>query len=125
MGILNLTQHPATREQKQAGVQDLEGEELEWLKWLLTFESLPTMREVWARAYNLADLAERKGARKVMIGGAPYLIYPLIITLRARGIQPLFAFSKREVEEEPQEDGSVRKIVVFRHLGFVVSKHGS
>jgi len=117
--ILNLTQHPATREQIAAGVRDLEGEELEWLKWLLTFESLPTMREVWARAYNLADLAERKGARKVMIGGAPYLIYPLIIVLRARGIQPLFAFSKREVEEEPQEDGSVRKIVVFRHLGFV------
>ena len=38
--ILNLTQHPATPEQVAAGVVDLIGDDLETLKFLLTFEDM-------------------------------------------------------------------------------------
>jgi hypothetical protein len=31
----------------------------------------------------------------------------------------VYAFSRRESTEAVQEDGSVRKVAVFRHLGFV------
>jgi hypothetical protein len=54
-----------------------------------------------------------------MIGGAPYLMAPLEVALRAHGITPLYAFSVRESVEQTQPDGSVRKIAVFRHGGFV------
>ena len=40
-------------------------------------------------------------------------------TNREHGIQPVFAFSVRETEEQKQADGSVRKVAVFRHAGFV------
>ena len=39
--------------------------------------------------------------------------------VRECGFTPVYAFSKRESEEIPQPDGSVRKVQVFRHCGFV------
>ncbi len=41
MNILNLTQHPATPEQLEAGVVDLIGESLEHMTALLTFHEIP------------------------------------------------------------------------------------
>ena len=38
MKILNLTQHKATPDQEKAGVHNLEGDKLEKLKELLTFD---------------------------------------------------------------------------------------
>lgn len=35
------------------------------------------------------------------------------------GVQPVYAFSVRESVEQTQPDGSVRKINVFRHSGWV------
>jgi hypothetical protein len=46
-------------------------------------------------------------------------MHPLHNMLEWRGIWPLYAFSRREVQEEPQPDGSVKKVSVFRHVGFV------
>ena len=40
--IVNLTQHPATPEQLEAGVFDLTGTELAWLKNLLNFDAPPS-----------------------------------------------------------------------------------
>ena len=39
--------------------------------------------------------------------------------LRLRSIEPVFAFSVRETEEKVQPDGSVKKVAIFRHAGFV------
>jgi len=39
--------------------------------------------------------------------------------LRDQGIEPVYAFSVRESIEQTQPDGSVRKVNVFRHAGFV------
>jgi hypothetical protein len=139
--IVNLTQHPATLEQREAGVIDLEGSDLTQLKSALTFDDLPTQDEIIGRAETIATLAcaaignddiYEQMAREAMgdedigftpaqavIGGAPWLMPAMIQSLLARGIDPLFAFTKREAVEERQPDGSVRKTAVFRHAGFV------
>ena len=54
-----------------------------------------------------------------MIGGALWLMAPLAEELKARNIQPVFAFSLRESSEIAMPDGSVRKTLVFRHVGWI------
>lgn len=118
--ILNLTQHSATFEQVNDGVYDLEYDELQELKRLLTFTSLPTYEEVNKRAQAIAQFAyKRQQNGLVMIGGALWLMYPLIKALANVGLTPIFSYSERESEEEEMPDGSVRKIAVFKHKGFV------
>jgi hypothetical protein len=130
MRILNLTQHPATPEQKAQGVEDLPALEREQLIRLLTFETIPSSGELKERAEAIACLCyqrdewarcEEEYARcdAAMIGGAPYLMAPLERALLAAGIKPLYAFSQRVSEEKVNPDGSVIKTQVFKHLGFV------
>jgi hypothetical protein len=114
--MINLTQHPASPEQIAAGVVDGPREEI---ARLLTFDTLPTALDIHERAMALAELAERLNARSAMIGGAPFLMAPLEHRLQQRGIDPLYAFSRRVSVEEKQPDGSVRKVATFRHEGFV------
>lgn len=116
--ILNLTQHPVTPEQ---GV--VEPTEKERVRALLTFDDIPREGEIEARAQALAELATdelggEEGAA-AMIGGAPFLMGALERALKERGVRPLYAFSRREAQEVTDPDGSVRKVAVFRHLGFV------
>ena len=121
MAILNLTQHSATPEQIAQGVGDLNPHhgEIQQLKSLLTFESLPTAEEVYERAYAIAALAQSYFVDVAMIGGAPYLMGALERALNKVGIKPVYAFSERVSEEQVQEDGSVHKVNVFKHIGFV------
>ena len=117
--ILNLTQHAATPDQIEAGVRDLEGSALLHLRAFLTFDAIPTKREVLDRALDIADLAARAGAERAMIGGALWLMHPLAVALRDRAIEPVYAFTRRETVEEAQPDGTVKKVAVFRHAGWV------
>mgnify|MGYP000849113700 FL=1 len=128
--ILNLTQHVITDEQKAQLVVEPRMTKAKIQK-LLTFEEIPTREEIEARAKELARIATSEASMyagdtdnriwitRVMIGGAPYLMSALEKALRESGFTPVYAFSKRESEEIPQPDGSVRKIAVFRHIGFV------
>jgi len=127
MKIINLTQHVATGEQITAGVVDVPSNERDRLSIALTFDALPTMAEIEARANNLAGLviklapelavdSETVGA---MIGGAPYLMSALEQALIAIGAVPMYAFSIRESTEQLQTDSSVRKVNIFRHAGFI------
>jgi hypothetical protein len=123
--ILNLTQHLATPEQIEAGVVDLPAEMRDRLVEALTFNELPAPEEILGRAAQLAELAvsycDKSGPYPpdAMIGGAMWLMGPLALELRLRGIEPMFAFSVRETEEVAQPDGTVKKVSVFRHAGFV------
>lgn len=131
MKILNLTQHTATPDQIAAGVVEPTPEAKKRIIELLTFETLPTPFQVRGRAYEIASVAAwefvvpptetTQGVRytHAMIGDAPYLMYSLEFALRARDITPLYAFSVRESVDQVQPDGSVRKVAVFRHAGFV------
>ena len=131
MMIINLTQHPATADQVAVGVVDLPAEEFSNLRSVLTFATLPTGEEILERAALIAELACYNGLsgdegdspmpQQAMIGGAMWLMAPLAAELRQRGIEPVFAFSVRETDEQVQPDGSVRKVAIFRHAGFVPS----
>jgi hypothetical protein len=124
MKVLNLTQHPATAEQKDAGVFDLGGMRREALIAALTFYECPTELEVWERAQTIADLATQtaesgQAFTDVMIGGAPFLMPSLRSAIERAGFCVCYAFSKRESVEYTDDDGNVVKRSVFRHAGFV------
>lgn len=116
--ILNLTQHPASKEQIEAGVLNLEGNALQDLKALITFNKIPSKLELDIRAQLVANLASHAGAKKAMIGGAPYFMAPLEKALKEQGIIPCYAFSER-VSSEKIVDGKTIKINEFKHLGFI------
>jgi len=117
MKIMNLTQHKATPEQVKAGV--VEPADKSAVQAALTFLALPTGRGIVDRAAKLARMARESGAKKAMIGGAPFLMAPLERALASVGVQALYAFSRRESIETVSADGSVRKTADFKHLGFV------
>lgn len=120
--IVNLTQHDASAEQIEAGVIDMVGKDLESIKALLTFQDLPSADEIDRRAQEITRLAKDalfgQPERKAMIGGALWLMAPLTFYLKAAGIIPVFAFSKRESVEKVI-DGKTVKTNVFKHVGFV------
>lgn len=132
--ILNMTQHAASAEQKAAGTVDLAPSEAAELRRLLTFNELPTEKQIEERAAAIVGLA-RAHFRKLMgrvasgaiegedircmIGGAPFLMPALTQAMRRGGFVPVCAFSRRESVEESLADGSVVKRSVFQHLGFV------
>jgi len=124
MAILNLTQHAATAEQIAQGVGDLNPHhgEIQQLKNLLTFDSLPSAETVYERAYAIAALAQSYFVDVAMIGGAPYLMgaleRALERALNKRGIKPVYAFSER-VSVEKIVSGVVVKTNEFKHVGFV------
>jgi hypothetical protein len=119
MKILNLTQHVATPDQVAAGV--IEPANKEQVVNLLTFDTLPSPLETWNRAKALAQIAKESGASAAMIGGAPYFMSALeaALTDYRIGVDPLYSFSIRESQEVVQPDGTVRKVSVFKHAGFV------
>lgn len=121
MKILNLTQHIATNEQVAAGVIDLPERTRALLQEALTFDELPSVASLKARADSIAIMAagHSEGFRSAMIGGASYFMPFLERSLWEVGIRPLYAFSRRESQEQVLPDGSVKKVAVFRHQGFI------
>lgn len=121
--ILNLTQHDASPEQVAAGVVAPSDENAPIIRKWLTFSELPDKFEIQWRADAIASLAmeefDDEPTKRAMIGGAPYFMASLEAALREVGITPLYAFSLRESVDQVQEDGSTRKVAVFRHAGFI------
>lgn len=119
MKIYNLTQHTLTEEQKKDGVTELPEALKLRVQELLTFDSLPTPGEVQDRARQLAELAAGAGADGVMLGGAPFLMEPLMQSMRKQGIRCFFAFSQRRSTEVRTADDKVEKRCVFCYEGLV------
>lgn len=136
--ILNLTQHPATPEQQAQGVVDIsDPEEHKKLLEALTFDEIPSMDEMDERAETIGLIVRHfrsahPECRSVMIGGAPFFdraLHHELVELDFSDeeideeenvyLQVLYAFSRRESVERKNPDGSVQKINVFRHVGFV------
>jgi hypothetical protein len=115
--ILNLTQHDATKEQQDAGVIEPENKDL--IRQFLTFDDIPSRKEIESRAEIIAQLASLSNCKKAMIGGAPYFMSTLETALTENGIEPCYAYSERVVNEQTKEDGSVEKVSTFVHKGFV------
>lgn len=122
--IINLTQHLATPEQRDAGVVDLPEEIRKEVLETITFDDIPSSKDLEAAAQRVVDLlilaqGSILPGQEVVIGGAPFFMRPLESAIRRAGARPVYAFSRRESVDEPQKDGSVRKVAVFRHAGFV------
>jgi hypothetical protein len=123
MRILNFTQHDATAEQVAAGVVEPESGDKEKIQRGITFEALPSPSDLRLRATVCAHLARELMAKydcdAVIIGGAPFFMSHLENALRSFRVRFCYAFSRREAEEQIQPDGSVKKIHVFKHVGFI------
>lgn len=123
--ILNLTQHTATPDQIAAGVVDLPEDRRRVLQKALTFEDLPSRSDLEERADCITGLVrdycqkQRLVFDSAMIGGAPFFMPVLAEALKSAGLPPVYAFSQRIVEEQEDGAGGVRKVAVFRHVGFV------
>jgi hypothetical protein len=119
--ILNFTQHKATPDQIEAGVWDLNEVNRAKLIELLTFNEIPTNREINNRATALTKLALAHShfGTKVMIGGTPYLMSTLEFVLTEAGMIPMYSFTKRQSVEVNNPDGTVTKTNVFKHVGFI------
>jgi hypothetical protein len=125
VGLINLTQHELTPEQRE--FIDVECyTDRQKVKDLLTFTKLPSKADILYRALDLAaivenivDQDEHVDLFLVLIGGAPYLMKPLIEELKELGVIPVFSYTDRVSVETMQPDGSVVKTNVFKHIGFV------
>nr|DAJ23610.1 MAG TPA: hypothetical protein [Caudoviricetes sp.] len=116
--IINLTQHEMTNEQLD-GFEQVGQSYRDMIKGFLTFDNLPTREQINACAGTLARIASSQKATHAMIGGAPYLMGPLEAALTYYGVQPLYAFSKRESVEKKLDDGTIQKVSVFKHAGWI------
>ena len=116
MTIYNLTQHNITAEQKSAGVVELneicQGE----VRAYLTFTAIPSKSVLQENARKLVAslLAYHPEARQVLIGGAPFFMSALEQALKSNGVEAVYAFTQRTVEEK---DGIKKS--VFKHEGFI------
>jgi hypothetical protein len=123
MRILNFTQHQATAEQVADGVVEPEPADKVAIQRAITFQQLPSSSDLRRRAKLCALLARelkyKYRCAAVLIGGAPYFMSHLENALRSYRVRFCYAFSRREVEEQIQPDGSVRKTHVFKHVGFI------
>lgn len=118
--ILNLTQHIATPEQKACNVVEPDNETKKYIQQTLTFDSIPRNIDIELAARVLAGIAnEFLQCDKVMIGGAPYLMSALERELKEVGKRPVYAYSERVSEDQRQTDGTVKKVSIFKHIGFV------
>jgi len=117
--ILNLTQHSPTLEQIQVGVFEPSGGHKKEIQRLLTFDAVPSVLEMYDRANQIALVAKTYGVKFAMIGGAPFFMQFLERALSVNRIEPVYAFSRREVVEQRHVDGKVEKKAIFRHVGFV------
>jgi len=120
--ILNLTQHKASKEQLETGVFDITNTQTKTqLVNALTFNNVPTSREMQICAETVSSIAKEcaTNTKKVMIGGAPFFMPVLERALIRVGFLPLYAFSRRESTEITKEDGTVAKVSIFKHIGFV------
>ena len=117
MTIINLTQHQATQEQIAQGV--IECTKATEVRSLLTFTTIPSQEEMEERAKRIAEIAKEQSCDSAMIGGAPYFMSSLEKALREVGIKPVYAFSVRQSVEKTLPDGTVQKLNVFKHVGFV------
>ncbi len=135
MLTINLTQHISTPDQRAAGVVDLPPLQRAMVTTALTFETIEGATDLWeldSRVLQLVQLAGAEAARlragqgaenplvHVMVGGAPWIVAPLVRALGDMpGVRPVYAFSQRASEDQPQPDGSVKKVTTFKHVGFV------
>ena len=92
--ILNLTPYNSSPEEKEAGVVDND-EIFQIIDSHLTFNLMPTKKELETKALILALAARGLGYSQAMIGGsgASFFFGTLETALRQHGITPMYAIN--------------------------------
>lgn len=125
--IFNLTQHQATPEQIAQGLVEPDAETKKEIQDLLTFTAADIQADkVAERAEALVELLQEhwnvsancRFDKRVLIGGLPAMMRPLVNILENKNYIPMFAHSDRVSVDQPQADGSVKKVAVFQHQFF-------
>lgn len=122
--IINITQHTIVEDQikdlenrfKEIAVINPEGD---MFKKDLTFVNMPSVEELVKRARKIANDSHIVGASYAVVAGAPYFMAALEKELFRLNIVPMYSFSERVSQETKEADGSVRKVNVFKHVGFI------
>jgi len=120
MKILNLTQHKATKEQRDAGVIDYTdardefllmkekaGENIssrekdipETLDDLLTFDNPPSRGDINERVMLISWIPYELGYKSALIFAPQFMIAALESALKARGVKPLHMFDDNRFVE--------------------------
>ena len=121
--ILNLTQHNATADQINAGINDLPVDDFQTaLKGLLTFPTQYTRADLEYRALQIHELVRdfcgtsKEVLEGVMIGGMPSFMPVLESVLISKGIKVGYACTERKSVDK-EVDGKIIKTAVFVHAG--------
>lgn len=78
-------------------------------------EVAPTVTDINNRAEEIALLALSTGARYAWVGGAPYLINPLVYWLHKHLITPCFSWSRRDYAIIKDDFDDTERLELFRH----------
>ena len=120
--ILNLTQHNATADQINVGINDLTVDFQTALKGLLTFPTQYTRADLEHRALQIHELVRdfcgpsKEVLKGVMIGGMPSFMPVLESVLISKGIKVGYACTERKSVDK-EVDGKIIKTAVFVHAG--------
>jgi hypothetical protein len=120
MVIFNCTSHALTPEQKE-GMEVIELPADLKAQWgQVTEESKEGLADDVVAIVTQALSGTGYGfGSMVLVQGHPGATYMVVSRLKGMpGIVPVYAESVRDSVEEKQSDGSVKKMSVFRHLGF-------
>ena len=120
--ILNLTQHNATADQINAGINDLPVDFQNTLKGLLTFPTQYTRADLEYRSLQIHELVRdfcgtsKEVLEGVMIGGMPSFMPVLESVLISKGIKVGYACTERKSVDK-EVDNKIIKTAVFVHAG--------
>ena len=120
--VLNLTQHNATTDQVNAGINDLPVDFQTALKGLLTFPTQYTRADLEYRALQIHELVRdfcgtsKEVLEGVMIGGMPSFMPVLESVLISKGIKVGYACTERKSVDK-EVDNKIIKTAVFVHAG--------
>ena len=120
--ILNLTQHNATADQINVGINDLTVDFQTALKGLLTFPTQYTRADLEYRALQIHELVRdfcgtsEEVLEGVMIGGMPSFMPVIESVLISKGIKVGYACTERKSVDK-EVDGKIIKTAVFVHAG--------
>ena len=120
--ILNLTQHNATADQINVGINDLPVDFQTTLKGLLTFPTQYTRDDLEYRSLQIHELVRdfcgtsKEVLEGVMIGGMPSFMPVLESVLISKGIKVGYACTERKSVDKKVDD-KIIKTAVFVHAG--------
>ena len=119
--MINLTPNKATPEQIADGVTEIDECSHALVKKALTFNGVEDIEghSLKQRVADLIAIATCFGANSAMVDGAPYFLPILVESLKKVGITPRYSFSVKEIRETTNEDGTVTKTEVLKHIKFI------